>query len=228
MISLSIVTCGLDYRDIEITLQSVSLFKRANPHLVIEQIVVCPVLIPSDDRIDVSIIDDGKGIYSAFNLGIVNATSDYVQILNAGDTLAEINISTIDCDVDFHLFAINAGGDLQSPRLSRIKLLGSSLPHSGMWVKRKIYSVVGLYNIDIPIVADFIWIYRNYEFIERNCKIHDTTALVNFKLDGISSKFQVIGAYFFGLKQVEKNLFKVICFTTIKFFSYIKWKILKS
>lgn len=227
VINLSIVTCGINYSDIELTLKSVSSFRRKNPHIDIQHIVVCPVLFPNDDRIDLFIKDEGKGIYAAFNLGIIKARLGYIQILNAGDTLRNVCVGRIIPDVDFHLFSINAGGKITLPRLIRVKTRGSSLPHSGMWVKSNVYTNMELYRTDIPIVADFVWVYRNYELIKKSCIIHRETVLVNFELDGVSSKFGVVRAYYQGLRKVEKNLLKIYFFTTIKLLSYLKWSLWK-
>ena len=227
MIGLSIVTCGLSMLEIERTLESVKLFRNKNPQIKLEHIVVCPRLIHNDSRIDTLVEDEGNGIYEAFNLGIMNASLDFIQILNAGDTLRNVEIGQIDMSVDFQLFPIMAGGKLKSPRLNRIRTYGSSIPHPGMWVKREKYASLGLYRTDIPVVADFCWVYKNIASIEKSNYLHAEAALVNFELDGVSSNFEIIRHYFRGLRLIEKRKPKVYFFTFIKLLSFVKWTMSK-
>ena len=48
-----------------------------------------------EDKIDKIISEKDKGIYDAYNKGILNSTGEYIMFLNSDDWLAESSVNTI-------------------------------------------------------------------------------------------------------------------------------------
>jgi glycosyltransferase involved in cell wall biosynthesis len=130
------------------------------------------------------------GIADAYNKGINKSTSEYIMILNAGDTYDQNLLSMYaekikpDVIVCSHARLLSFKGKYVGVFKSRPKLLwrGMHLAHNWCCVPRKMYIQHGGYKL-IPHSLDFEWFYRYY---------HNNGADSFLVLD------QVLGSYYLG------------------------------
>jgi len=152
-------------------------------------------------KLDIVISEPDKGIYDAFNKGVMAATGDIVHILNAGDFYVDntivhdvMNTFIEDVDVEYvHgvLKTVDAVTEsinyYQFPTVSDIKsvlIRGIMPPHPAFFLKKQCFIKYGLFNSEYKIAAD--------TRIMLSCILHSNGKFINkviteFKQDGISS-----------------------------------------
>ena len=137
-----------------------------------------------------------RGVYHAMNKGIAKATGEYLLFLNSGDhffskEVLRKNEQAI-CNYDLIYFNQLVVGEAKKfvkqypATLSFAYFLKDNLPHQATFVKKEIFSKVGLFKEDFKIVADWKF------FIDSICKYHASyryvdKTLITFYLGGISS-----------------------------------------
>ena len=115
-----------------------------------------------------------KGIYHAMNKGIAASKGQYLQFLNSGDSLHDMNtietILPLLVDKDIYVGLINSVGIMNesiteqqdfSPKGILKKLTFSWLPHQASFLKRTIFETYGLYREDKKIVSDWWFFYQS-------------------------------------------------------------------
>ena len=124
------------------------------------------------NKISKWISEPDKGIYDAFNKGVLMATGDFVGFLHADDVFASNDIVVKIAELAIDNDAIY--GDLQyvsdnnrvirnwiSGRFEFKKLkLGWMPPHPTLYVRRDIYSQVGTFNLGYKIAGDYDFMLR--------------------------------------------------------------------
>ena len=146
--------------------------------------------------IDYWISEKDSGIYNAMNKAINKAKGEYLLFINSGDHLFDDTVleknhnSIMEKDlIYFNLQMVRNGISriTKSPaELSFSDLYTSSLPHPATFIKRELFSKIGLYDESLRIVSD--WKFFILALFKFNCsylKIEDT--LSTFYLDGIST-----------------------------------------
>ena len=157
------------------------------------------------EHIDYWVSEPDKGIYNAMNKGILKANGEYVLFLNGGDdffsnTVLEENHQYID-NYDLIYFDVEVrGGDylqtIEFPdKLNFSLLYNSTLCHQSVFIKRKIFNVVGLYDETLMIASD--WKFFIVALFKHNCSyMKVNTTLSGFYLGGVSSdsnNIEIIG-----------------------------------
>ena len=141
--------------------------------------------------------DNGDGIYQAMNLGVREAPSDYVMILNSGDTLygpnalAHLALNILDYDVAYGLVAVKDSEGVMSlenspEAVSFHEKYQHTLPSvaSSLFLRSKLLEV-GCFNTRYRICSDVELVYKialssgSFRYIP--------DPIVVFDLSGISS-----------------------------------------
>ena len=147
------------------------------------------------------ISEPDKGIYDAMNKGITMATGDIIGFLNADDIYADSgvlsrvaellknkNIDACFADLNF----INSQGKMvrrySSSRFRPERLAYGWMPaHPTLYVRKLLFSKVGLFRIDYKIAADYEWIVRLFVTYKTSwCYVPDVW--VHMRLGGVSTK----------------------------------------
>ena len=125
----------------------------------------------------VSISEKDKGISDAFNKGVIASNGDNLMFLNSGDALISKNylkeaekiinynpeISFVHSDL---IYSDRISGDFRltalQPFLFRTPPLGRGMPyhHQSMVVRKNVFDVTGLFNLNYKISMDFDWVCR--------------------------------------------------------------------
>lgn len=143
------------------------------------------------------ISENDKGIYDAMNKGIKMSTGDIVFFLNSGDVFFDENVvlKIVECfkkdnfDVLYGnvIKCYNTGNALiKSPELNNYTFLFNQLIcHQAIFAKKSIFSIVGNFNIEYNLCADFDWIIR---CIKNKVKFkHINTVITFYEMDGITA-----------------------------------------
>ncbi|SHM61216.1 glycosyltransferase family 2 protein [Flavobacterium saccharophilum] len=146
--------------------------------------------------LDIWVSEKDSGIYNAMNKGIKLAKGEYLLFLNSGDHLFNEKVLEQNFDklkqkdlICFNLQMVRNGFSkiAASPAsLCFSDIYTSSLPHPATFIKKELFSTVGLYDEGLRIVSD--WKFFLLALFKFNCsylKIDETIA--TFYLDGISS-----------------------------------------
>ena len=115
------------------------------------------------------------GIYQAMNKGIRRSTGDVIGIINSGDRYLA---GAFDRVRSVYAHPENAGkifwGDVEYEICGRVKgfrkshrYIGAFAPHPSMFVPRRIYDRIGLYDETLRLMGDYDFMYRavNHEGI---------------------------------------------------------------
>lgn len=156
------------------------------------------IILNSKNKIDYFISEKDSGIYNAFNKAISLARGSIICIVNADDWLepdaamiaADLLTSHSELTVLFTAAVVR--DDLRGSRvwIPQSVSAGSyftcaNVCHNGMYAKRCVYDVVGMYNENYKIAGDFEWIMRCLEY---NINfIYSDKITVNYSVGGMSS-----------------------------------------
>ncbi len=174
---ISIITaCYNSSHTLEKTIQSVL----SQTHTDIEFIVIdggskdgtLDIIKQYSDEVSVWISEPDRGIYDALNKGVALATGDLIGFLHADDVYASPNILEHIANLATHNNVVY--GDLQyvSENGTVIRNWVSGIfefkklkrgwmpPHPTLYVKRELYSEVGVFNLDYKIAGDYDFMLR--------------------------------------------------------------------
>lgn len=128
-------------------------------------------IVKSFCHVKIIISEKDRGIYDAMNKGIKVATGDIIGILNSDDFYTDSNVisdivnqfNVRQCDSIYADLVYIANDDInnivrvwQSNKFNKKKFLyGWMPPHPTFFVKKKIYTKYGLYNLTLKQSADY-------------------------------------------------------------------------
>jgi glycosyltransferase involved in cell wall biosynthesis len=154
-----------------------------------------------ENRIDYWLSEQDTGIYDAINKGINLSHGDFINILNADDYLENNVINNI---ADRLCLAINQSCILFGNHYLVDNVLGCKIEmkaqpekwsdmtvnHQSMFVHRKVYENIGLYNTEYRLASDYDFFLRaklnNVPFVDLQCRV------VNFRLHGCGSRYYLL------------------------------------
>ena len=201
-LKISVITPSFNSeKTIEKTISSV-VFQDQSCHL--EYIIIdggstdrtCEIINKYINSINVFISEPDAGAYDAMNKGISLATGDIIGIINSDDWYQEDTIKIVEqefsknSDIDVLYSPINnyfegeyvatfSPGDLEK------LLIRFTLNHPSCFIKKSAYNLIGLYDLQYKIAADYDLILRL--FIS-GLKFHYVdTPLAAYSLNGMSS-----------------------------------------
>lgn len=148
------------------------------------------------DQINLFISEPDRGPYDAMNKGINHSTGDVIGIINSDDWYHDNAIATVEQEFcQNHDISV-----LYSPITNYYKgeyvatfvpgdldklLFRFTLNHPSCFITKSAYNLVGLYNLEYPIAADYDLILRlfvsgvNFHYV--------STPLASYSLSGMSS-----------------------------------------
>ena len=154
------------------------------------------------------------GISDAFNKGIANSSGEIIGILNSDDILYNESVLSLiktalsqpekliahgNIFLEDNIFGSNFRFPLGD------KILGVGFNHPGMFINRKVYKRIGLYNTEMHYAMDvdfFIRLQKEYRNIEE-ISVYINQPLVTMKAGGASWKNEISA-----LNEVKKSLIR--------------------
>ena len=146
---------------------------------------------------------NGSRIYEALNIGIKNSSGDIISILHSNDILNSYSTITsvvnkfFQSKADILLSNIVFFNNEEFSNISRnytsnkfkqwMLKFGLMPPHTGTFIKKKIYEEVGFYNEKYDIAGDFDFFIRCFS-IKKKKYHHLNKTTVRMKTGGISGK----------------------------------------
>jgi len=205
------------------TLKSLSqLDKSVFEHIIIDggsQFQISEFLKDYSHRIDFWLSETDKGIYDAMNKGLklVSNQNNIVSFLNSGDIalpnyFKEPKINFIqDKDLDYSYGSIVISGEKKEqtykPKLLEKKseiLQKMPFPHPSLFVKKKIFSKIGDFNINKKITADHEWCVRLIKSGAKGKRFENP--VVKFGLGGASLKLSAQFEVFQTALKYDRNI----------------------
>lgn len=146
------------------------------------------------NRIAYVISEPDKGIYDAMNKGIEASTGEIIGFLNADDffvtnevisrIVTEFNIDSSINGVYSNLYYVKRDNPnnilrhwISNPFKQNSFFRGWHLPHPTLYLKKEIYEQYGLFNLTLPLAADFELMLRLFEKCKIKTKYIDYTTI---------------------------------------------------
>ena len=203
---VSIITiCYNNEKDIIQTLESVINQSYNN----IEYIIVdggskddtLSILRDYKESITTLISEKDKGLYDALNKGINHATGDIVGLIHAGDSIDNNHVikkivsffEISDIDVSYgHSKIVDENDKIirinKSPGYNKKNVIKGWMPsHQSIYIRRELFSDIGLYNLELHPDSDYEFFLRYFYFNNLKIQLLDEY-IVKFSLGGVSSK----------------------------------------
>ena len=169
---LSIVTIAYNVNhDLERCINSCEFSK-----ISVEHIIVIPkkqkqiVLSKFEENFKI-IFDEGKGIYNAINLGLLNTNGEKILILHGDNFLTQHGSKLIEKNINYDNIQFGCNYILKGkfrkflfPRVNFLNLLfGLYPPHPGLVMKKSDYYQLKYYNEKYRICSDFDFYLKIYK-----------------------------------------------------------------
>ena len=155
------------------------------------------IIKDSADNLNYWISEKDGGMYQAMNKGIAKSSGDYLLFLNSGDTLT--NSESIKSAIglfnkeDILYGNINIVFNDQIVRtetypdaLNFNYFIEGAIPHQGMFIKKSVFTRIGLYDENLKICSD--WKFQLDAICKFKCSYkHIDLIIADFSGNGISS-----------------------------------------
>ncbi len=223
---ISVITvCYNSEKTIEHTIKSVI----NQTHKDIEHLVIdgkssdrtMDVVNAYSDKIDYIISETDRGIYSAINKGILQASGDIISILHSNDifydnqTLKKIDNFFNKRKIDFLISSVCFKKDFSKESIHRLYnskyfkpwmlRFGYSPPHPGFFALKNNYEKFGLYDENMKIASDFDFFVKLFSAKDVTYDITDLVT-VSMSLGGLSTKG--LKSYILTTNEIRRSLKK--------------------
>lgn len=151
------------------------------------------------DKIDVIVSEPDKGIYDAMNKGIVRATGEWINFMNAGDCycnndIVSLLVSKLSEDICIlrgniirlydNIKVKSCGVTVQQPRL--MDMFDNTFHHQACLIKKVLFDEIGLYSTDYKLCSDWKFFFDAVVLHGVSSRYVDIE-VAHFKMDGASS-----------------------------------------
>ncbi len=153
-----------------------------------------------EHAIDLWVSERDAGIYDAMNKGVSLSSGDMISFINSDDWLEPDCLKHVakhyDEKVDYVAGSINVipGKGKKKARVSPVSipaklssLKGMPFPHPALFVNRRVFSEIGLFDKRFRIAGDLEFVYRMLHAGFQGS--HHEKVLANFRLEGVSNRF---------------------------------------
>ena len=151
-------------------------------------------------EIDLIVSEPDEGIYDAMNKGIGESNGDFIYFLNAGDIFYNNQVLSkvasylrTNSDVDI-LYGDVIYKNLDGTKIKRDHkplslpyLIRNTICHQAIFASRRSFEVIGGFNLDYRIRADYDWIIRAFQSKKVNIK-YWKLSFAKYLGGGVSSK----------------------------------------
>lgn len=150
-----------------------------------------------ESQIAYGVSEPDKGVYDAMNKAIAHATGDYILFLNSGDVFADADalqrVADRMTDTDF-VFAENllteCGHSMRKRLPDRLPFrffLSDNVCHQSSFIRRELFSEIGLYDTRYKLVADWAF-FMDALFLRKKsyCVVHTVVSV--YDMTGMSSR----------------------------------------
>ena len=158
------------------------------------------------DRVDILISEKDRGISDAFNKGIALAKGEFIQLLNADDTLddrkIERSVALLQSNpqagfVFGDIVKVDTAGNREEvsgdPNYARmIRYTMGAIPHPSVLARRRLYDLYGGFDLRRKIAMDYDWLLRIHRGGERG--IYSNEIVVVMTAGGMSDA-NMLAAY---------------------------------
>ena len=109
------------------------------------------------------ISEKDQGVYDAMNKGVKMAKGEWVYFLGSDDTLFDQHVlekvndhlKTVNCSVLYGNISSPVYGEKYDGEFNAQKILSKNIAHQAIFYKRKIFKVIGYYNLNYAMLADW-------------------------------------------------------------------------
>lgn len=177
------------------------------------------------DKISVIISEQDKGIYDAMNKGIAMASGDVVGIINSDDIFFDKNCvkriieKFVETSADIIYGDLLYVDRLDTKKIKRKWISGNYYrgsfrtgwhpPHPAVFIKKRIYDMLGVFDLGFNISADFELLLRFFENPKVSCR-YLPGYIVKMRSGGVSNS---------GIRNIiegNKNIIKALKKNNIK------------
>jgi len=126
-----------------------------------------------ESKITYWVSEPDKGIYNAMNKGILKSKGEYIYFLNSGDYFLHNNVlNLVETKIKEYQPDILISGVLKvneksgeylieiPKKVDKISLFKKMISHQSLFVKRKIFDEIGVFDLSYVIKADYEWLLR--------------------------------------------------------------------
>ena len=146
-----------------------------------------------------------RSLWSAMNKGIRLATGEFIYFLNSDDYLIDKNVVKDvvnfivqhsscdfvygDIEIRFNTGHANIQKSPAPEKILETMITGCTIPHSGSFIRSKLFSKLGGYNENYKIGSDYEWVTRLMQDESLNKGYYPRT-IASFYGSGLSSNFR--------------------------------------